>query len=124
MWLISSPPVETHGPPACCGWGPPFGSCDGSVVPTSDSERGKDCNHATYIDLVVEGLVGVRAALGRLLVVQPSADPAAIEHFAPAATLSGGSPSGCEGIVKNGGYGSPWVITCGTAEQNPFIHDL
>ena len=56
--------------------------CDGKVLPTEDKDRGKDYNHATYIDLVVAGLVGVRADFGDVLVVQPSADPDAIAYFA------------------------------------------
>ena len=47
--------------PRRCHFGEPFGSCDGQLMPTSDKDRGKDYNHATYIDLVVAGLVGVRA---------------------------------------------------------------
>ena len=64
----------THGPPACCSWGEPFGSCDGKVMPSRDKDRGKDYNHATFVDNVIEGLVGVRASLDSTLVVQPSAD--------------------------------------------------
>ena len=74
--------ASTHASPACCGYGAPFGSCDGQLMPTLDHDRGKDYNHATFLDLVIEGLVGVRAEWGDALVVQPSADAAEITHFA------------------------------------------
>ena len=50
-----------------------MGSCDGKRVPTRDRERGKDYNHSSFIDLIIAGLVGLRAALSALLVVQPLA---------------------------------------------------
>ena len=71
-----------HGPVACCGFGPPMGSCDGKRMPTGDKDRGKDYNHSTWIDLIIEGLVGLRAALGALLVVRPLADPKTVGWFA------------------------------------------
>ena len=72
---------EAHGTVACCTWGPPQGSCDGKKMPTGDKDRGKDYNHSTWLDLIIEGLIGIRAALGALLVVRPLAD-ASVSYFA------------------------------------------
>ena len=57
-------------------------SCDGKVIPTPDKDRGKDYNHSTFLDLIIAGLVGIRAAFGAWLSVEPLADPATISHFA------------------------------------------
>jgi hypothetical protein len=43
-------------------------NCDGKKLPTRDKDRGKDYNHSTFLDLVIEGLVGLRAALSSLKV--------------------------------------------------------
>jgi len=37
-------------------------------MPTSDKDRGKDYNHSTFLDLIIEGLVGLQASLGAYLV--------------------------------------------------------
>jgi hypothetical protein len=66
-------------PPKCCSETP---SCDGKVEPTVDAERGKDYNHSTFCDLIIAGLVGLRATFGSLLTISPLADPAAIQWFA------------------------------------------
>jgi hypothetical protein len=42
---------------------------------------GKDYNHSTFLDLIIEGLIGLRATLSSLLVVQPLADDS-IKYFA------------------------------------------
>merc|ERR1719472_432796 len=46
-------------------------NCDGKKLPTPDKDRGKDYNHSTFLDLIIEGLVGLRAALSNLLVLRP-----------------------------------------------------
>jgi hypothetical protein len=58
-------------PPKCCAEQP---SCDGKILPTADAERGKDYNHSTFCDLIIAGLVGLRAAFGSLLTIAPLAD--------------------------------------------------
>merc|ERR1712118_69319 len=63
---------------ACCKWKQ---SCDGQRLPTGDKDRGKDYNHSTFLDLIIEGLIGLRAALSNLLVVQPLADES-VTYFA------------------------------------------
>jgi hypothetical protein len=72
---------RTHSNVACCKIAKniklPDGSpanCDGKKLPTPDHDRGKDYNHSTWIDLIIEGLIGLRAALASLLVVHPLAD--------------------------------------------------
>ena len=52
------------------------------IAGTPDRDRGKDYNHSTFIDLIIEGLVGLRALLGSLLIVQPLADPEVVNYFA------------------------------------------
>eukprot|EP00935_MAST-01C_sp_MAST-1C-sp1_P001573 g1573.t1 len=51
----------THSSPKCCSWKPT--SCDGQKLPPRDKDRGKDYNHSTFLDLIIEGLIGLRAAL-------------------------------------------------------------
>jgi len=76
----------THSTVPCCKWtgklpdGTPA-NCDGKKLPTRDKDRGKDYNHSTFLDLIIEGLIGIRASLSNLLVVQPLAD-STITHFA------------------------------------------
>eukprot|EP01051_Picozoa_sp_SAG22_P033856 SAG22_NODE_15045_length_358_cov_1.196911_1_plen_119_part_11 len=72
--------------PSCCSASP---SCDGKVLPTDDRERGKDYNHSSFIDLIISGLVGLRALLhdsgaatAVFLTVSPLADPSLTQHFA------------------------------------------
>ena len=50
--------------PACCD---PAAreSCDGKIIPTPDAERGKDYNHSTFLDIIIAGLVGLRAMFGQ-----------------------------------------------------------
>ena len=55
--------------------------CDGKVLPTADKDRGKDYNHSTFLDIIIAGLVGLRAAFGKLLVVEPLADKS-VTYFA------------------------------------------
>lgn len=62
----------------CLGTTP---SCDGDILPTEDRERGKDYNHSTFMDLIIAGLVGLRAAFGALFTVHPLVD-SSISHFA------------------------------------------
>ena len=50
-------------------------------LPPRDKDRGKDYNHSTFLDLIIEGLIGLRAALSSLLVIQPLAD-STVEWFA------------------------------------------
>ena len=71
----------THSTVPCCKIAKdvklPDGSpanCDGKKLPTRDKDRGKDYNHSTFLDLIIEGLVGLRAALSNLLVLHPLAD--------------------------------------------------
>jgi hypothetical protein len=71
----------THSTVACCHYGPPMGSCDGKRQATSDKDRGKDYNHSTFLDLIIEGLIGLRATFSNIFVVQPLAD-ASIKWFA------------------------------------------
>ena len=61
---------RTHSNVGCCKIDPkvklPDGTpanCDGKKLPTADKDRGKDYNHSTFLDLIIEGLVGLRAAL-------------------------------------------------------------
>ena len=56
-------------------------SCDGEVIPTPDKDRGKDYNHSTYLDIIISGLVGLRAAFGNIFTVNPLAD-STIKYFA------------------------------------------
>ena len=56
--------------PACCNTTP---SCDGRELPTDDRERGKDYLHSSYIDLVISGMVGLRAAMDEYFTVVPLA---------------------------------------------------
>lgn len=56
-------------------------NCDGKKLPTADKDRGKDYNHSTFLDLIIEGLCGIRAALSNLLVIHPLADDT-IKYFA------------------------------------------
>ena len=79
---------RTHSNVSCCKIGKdiklPDGSpanCDGKKLPTADKDRGKDYNHSTFLDLIIEGLVGLRAALSSLLVLHPLADDS-VTHFA------------------------------------------
>jgi hypothetical protein len=74
--------LATFGPPQCCDFGEPMRSCHGKRMPTPDHDRGVHYNHATFIDNVIEGFVGVRPAFGDTLVVQPSADAQTVTHFA------------------------------------------
>lgn len=37
-------------------------------------DRGKDYNHSTFLDIIIAGLVGLRAAFGDLFAVEPLAD--------------------------------------------------
>ena len=73
-------------------------NCDGKKLPTGDHDRGKDYNHSSkftgtisnfacgpraccdsllvltaFLDLIIEGLIGIRAALSNLLVIHPLA---------------------------------------------------
>ena len=50
-------------PPPCCAAGAAH-PCDGAVIATPDRERGKDYNHSLFAELVIAGLVGLRAVLG------------------------------------------------------------
>lgn len=43
----------------------------GYKEPQADRDRSVDYNHSTFIDLILEGLVGLRAALGSLFTVNP-----------------------------------------------------
>ena len=52
------------------------------IAGTPDRDRGKDYNHSTFLDLIIEGLIGLRALFTSLLVVQPLADPATVKYFA------------------------------------------
>lgn len=62
---------HTHSTISCCHATP---SCDKKRLPTADKDRGKDYNHSTFIDIIIAGLVGLRAAFGTTLVLQPLAD--------------------------------------------------
>ena len=80
---------RTHSNVSCCKIDPsiklPDGTpanCDKKKLPTGDHDRGKDYNHSTFLDLIIEGLIGIRAALSNLLVVHPLADPTSIKFFA------------------------------------------
>jgi hypothetical protein len=44
---------------------------DGNADPAKLEERGKDYNHSTYCDLIINGLVGLRPQSGDRLVVSP-----------------------------------------------------
>ena len=46
-----------------------------------DKDRGKDYLHSTYIDLIINGLVGIRPAFGPWLAIAPLADET-IDYFA------------------------------------------
>ena len=76
----------THSTVPCCSWtgklpdGTPA-NCNGKKLPTRDKDRGKDYNHSSFLDLIIEGLIGIRAALSSLLVIWPLAD-SSISHFA------------------------------------------
>jgi|TARA_B110000208_G_scaffold178188_1_gene225971 hypothetical protein len=43
--------------PQCCDATP---SCDGTILPNIDKDRGKDYMHSSFIDIVISGLVGIR----------------------------------------------------------------
>ena len=45
-----------------------------------DEDRSVDYNHSTFADLIIEGLVGLRAAFGKLFSVNPLA--VGLEYFA------------------------------------------
>lgn len=47
------------------------GWTDGAADPAKLQERGKDYNHSTYCDLIINGLVGLRPQSGESLVVSP-----------------------------------------------------
>jgi len=66
--------------PTCCGE-KGEANCDGKVIPTPDKDRGKDYNHSTFLDIVISGLVGIRAAFGKILAIHPLADET-ITYFA------------------------------------------
>lgn len=48
----------------------------------SDRNRGEDYNHSSFVDVVIAGLVGLRAALGGLLRVNPLVPPGGLAYFA------------------------------------------
>jgi hypothetical protein len=50
---------------------PEPGWSDGAADPAKLEERGKDYNHSTYCDLIINGLVGLRPQSGDRLVVSP-----------------------------------------------------
>ena len=56
-------------------------NCDKKRLPTRDKDRGKDYNHSTFLDLIIEGLIGLRAMMGDLLLLQPLADKS-VTYFA------------------------------------------
>ena len=75
--------------PPCCGETP---SCDGTILPNIDKDRGKDYMHSSFIDIVISGLVGIRGTVassgasgasvfGEVLDLAPLAD-ASIDYFA------------------------------------------
>ena len=67
----------------CCGAAPgSAASCDGKILPTVDKDRGKDYNHATFCDVVVSALVGVRPQWGDTFSLAPLADNYTISYFA------------------------------------------
>ena len=45
----------------------------GYQPPKPDKDRSVDYNHSTFADLIIEGLIGLRAALGNLITVNPLA---------------------------------------------------
>lgn len=47
------------------------GWADGAADPAKLEERGKDYNHSTYCDLIINGLVGLRPQSGERIVVSP-----------------------------------------------------
>ena len=47
---------------------------------TDDKDRSVDYNHSTFADLIIEGLVGLRAMLGSILNINPLAD--GLKYFA------------------------------------------
>lgn len=73
------PPSSSFPPPPCCG---AKESCDGKIIPTPDKDRGKDYMHSTFIDIIIEGLVGLRSDFSTKLTVNPLADPAELKFFA------------------------------------------
>jgi hypothetical protein len=70
---------HTTMPPCCSASGDV--NCNGKIIPTEDKDRGKDYNHSTFMDLIISGLVGLRAAFGMLFTVSPLAD-SSVEWFA------------------------------------------
>jgi len=66
--------------PPCCEAGAKQ-PCDDKVIPTADKDRGKDYNHSTFLDIIIAGLIGLRAAFGDTLVIQPLADKS-VTYFA------------------------------------------
>jgi hypothetical protein len=69
---------QTHSRAPCCDF---KDSCDGKRMPTRDRDRGKDYNHSSFLDLIIEGLVGIRAVFGKRLVIEPLADES-VGYFA------------------------------------------
>ena len=84
----SSYDYRNHSTVACCKWSGflPDGTlanCDKKRLPTADHDRGKDYNHSTFLDVIIEGLVGIHAFIKSLFVVHPLADAAeGVSHFA------------------------------------------
>ena len=67
--------------PSCCHQPAAAGGCDGTILPTTDKDRGKDYMHSSFIDIIISGLVGIRASFGDYLDLAPLAD-ASIDYFA------------------------------------------
>jgi len=53
---------------------------DGKADPDKREERGKDYNHSTYCDLVINGLIGIRPQMDDSIVVRPLA-PDSWDYF-------------------------------------------
>eukprot|EP00041_Stephanoeca_diplocostata_P031138 m.963503 g.963503 ORF g.963503 m.963503 type:complete len:887 (-) comp23896_c0_seq2:3267-5927(-) len=60
------------GVPLCCNG--TVTSCNGTIIPTPDHDRGKDYNHSTFLDIVIAGLVGLRTFFGNFFLVHPLVD--------------------------------------------------
>ena len=70
--------------PGCCHYKTKeYGdTCDGrNDVATPDKDRGKDYNHSSFLDIIIAGLIGLRAAFGGVLTLAPLADET-IDYFA------------------------------------------
>ena len=57
-----------------------LGWTDGAADPAKIEERGKDYNHSTYCDLIINGLVGLRPQSGERIVISPLI-PAEWDYF-------------------------------------------